>query len=362
MSSCRIARAEANARLKRRLLPIVCLIGAVTVLGSVFRQLDVGEVSSLLGRVGPQLPLVFVPQLISFASETIGWRMALGCIGVSVDPWPLLRVRVATEAVLQSLPGGALVCETLKPALLERLCAVPVPAGIAGAVARKWLRLISHALYAVLAFGLAGAAFGRALGNLVGVAGLSWTLLACAALLALGAGTMAAWCGRQGPAMKLLELVRRVRIGRFAALADRRAPAFASTDAHLSRYFASPWPKHLLPVALSLGAWLCEPLETWLILRLLGVDIGFGTAVALEFAVSLARQLAFFVPGGIGVQDVGYACLLRGLALPGSLELGAALAVAKRIREACWVALGWGLLVPSSGAERQPETAPDLVT
>jgi hypothetical protein len=340
----------------------VCLVGAVAVLVGVFHELDLAQVSELLGRAGPLLPLIFLPQLMSFTSETIGWRMAFGCVGIAVDPWPLLRVRVATEAVLQSLPGGALWCESLKPALLDRLCGVPLPAGIAGAVARKWLRLVSHALYAMLAFALGGAVFGRALGSLLGVAGLSWALLACALLLALAASAMAVLCGRRGLAVGLLALLRRVRLPGVTVLAARRDSAFADTDSWLARYFATPGRRHVLPTALSLGAWLCEPLETWLILRLLGVELPFGTVMALEFAVSLARQVAFFVPGGIGVQDVGYACLLRGLGLPGALELGAALAVAKRTREACWVVLGWSLLLPAPRIARQPAPVPDPVT
>jgi putative membrane protein len=77
--------------------------------------------------------------------------------------------------------------------------------------------------------------------------------------------------------------------------------------------------------------WLCRGVEVWLTLYLLGQDIGFGYAVALESAITAARTLGFVVPGGLGIQEG--AALLVGGWFGLTPETALALAVVKRARE-----------------------------
>ena len=94
-------------------------------------------------------------------------------------------------------------------------------------------------------------------------------------------------------------------------------------------------------------------LETWLFLRLLGVDVPLPAAMVIETALILVRAMAVPVPGGLGVQDAGYVLALRALGVPDATTVGTAFVVLKRGKDITWVLLGFLLL----GASRWREDA-----
>ena len=54
--------------------------------------------------------------------------------------------------------------------------------------------------------------------------------------------------------------------------------------------------------------------------------------------MSVLRAAAFAVPGGLGVSDLGYHALVRGLA---GEPVAAAFVVVKRARDVFWIAVGF---------------------
>ncbi len=71
--------------------------------------------------------------------------------------------------------------------------------------------------------------------------------------------------------------------------------------------------------------------ETWLALRLLGYPVGIGIAIAIEAVTQALRQLIFFVPAGLGVQEGGLILVGNLVGLPTDVSI--ALSLIKRMRE-----------------------------
>lgn len=70
-------------------------------------------------------------------------------------------------------------------------------------------------------------------------------------------------------------------------------------------------------------AWLLSVVSVWLALGLLGHGLSFDKVLALEALISVVRSGAFLVPGGLGIQEVGYVLLAKIV----GLDPGAALAL-----------------------------------
>lgn len=83
--------------------------------------------------------------------------------------------------------------------------------------------------------------------------------------------------------------------------------------------------------ALQFLAFLSASFEIWFALRLFGSPVSAATAVALESLTQAARYVAFVVPAGIGVQEVGF--VLFGHMLGIGADLALAVSMAKRLRE-----------------------------
>jgi uncharacterized membrane protein YbhN (UPF0104 family) len=150
---------------------------ALGVLVWTFRHVDFARVHGLLERVsGWGLAAVLVPMGASLFSESLGWAWAFRSFGRPVPLLGLFRVRVTSEALALTLPAGVLFCESIKPFLLGRHCGLPAETSIAGMGARKYLLLVSQAVYLTL-FGVLGAASLEVASlGLFGMPGLSYAV------------------------------------------------------------------------------------------------------------------------------------------------------------------------------------------
>ena len=92
--------------------------------------------------------------------------------------------------------------------------------------------------------------------------------------------------------------------------------------------------------------WLAGAFGTWLALLLLDARVSFANAVAIEAVLAAIRSATIFVPGAIGVQEVGYVLLMPTFGLPP--QLGIAVSLLKRARE---IALGVPVLLAWQIAE-----------
>lgn len=80
-----------------------------------------------------------------------------------------------------------------------------------------------------------------------------------------------------------------------------------------------------------LAGLIAGTLEVWFALMRLGHPVTLGQALAIEALTQAARQVAFFVPAGLGVQEA--VILLLGDALGISPQVSLSLALVKRARE-----------------------------
>jgi hypothetical protein len=316
---------------------------AVAALAWSFRDTDQERVASLLGRVGPLAVLLLLPQLAALAIECAAWWLALDSMGRRLPYAGLLRTRFATEALAQTLPCGALVGESLKPALLARNCGADLATSLAGMAARKWLQMTSQAAY-IAGFALLGwAVLAQISTGVLHAAGLGWLLLAAAGLLVLLAAASYVALAHGHLSQRVHAALLRLPWRRLRRHLQESRGEFAESDRLLRRFFsrigASP-----LPLLVCLLAWLCEAGETLLILWLLGVDLPAVTVGVLETAASFLRNTAVLLPAGLGVQDLGYLAFLRALELSDALNVAAAFLLLKRGKELIWAMFGYALL------------------
>ena len=327
------------------------LVGGLALFAQVFRAADSAVIARLLYGVGAfGAGLLLLPQLAAVALETLGWKLTFRAGGTPVRFAPLLRVRVATEALAQSLPLGVAFAESTKPFLLLRHCRLTLDRSIAGMAARKVLVLVAQSAYVVglSVLGFAGLEGASRAG--LDVPHLAWLALAAGVALGVGGVTSGLLLRNSALGRWTFALLGRIKIARLRSWLSRRERAFSSTDGAVSALFRSDLRELALPTLLYLGAWLLESVETWLILTLLGAHPSFVTVGSLEVVVSLLRNVVFVVPAGLGVQDLGYAACFAAFGLPEAASTGAAFVVLKRGKELFWIAVGYALLGSDLGA------------
>jgi uncharacterized membrane protein YbhN (UPF0104 family) len=162
-------------------------------------------------------------------------------------------------------------------------------------------------------------------------------LAACVVLLAASAVLSLAF-SHGAVADKMHRALSRVPVVRFRRWLDGQRAPFAATDSGLAALGRAPFAR-LGALGALVAAWTVESFETWLLLHLLGADVRFAHAIAIEACVVLLRNAAFFVPSGLGVQDAGYLSFLDAVGAPPAT--GPAFVILKRAKELVWIAIGY---------------------
>lgn len=324
------------------------MAAAFTVMLWAFRGIGATQVLMLLRNLHVGILLVPLPFFVAQLIETAAWRTTFNELGCVVSYVSLLRVRLACEGIVQTLPGGVLVAESLKPKLLMSQCGLTASDAICGAASRKLLLLVSQCFYftAAVVVGLHGL---RTLGagwwlqSLIATGWLVWVLSATTLTLVLCRGDV---CCR------LLRTLRRLPLKAVRAATAAWSKGFAKTDARIVELCALGPRRLARSAALYLLAWCWEAIETLLVLRLLGVRLDWGTICLIEVCASMIRNIAFMSPAGLGIQDLGYAGLLQVFGVPDWLSVAATFTVLKRSKELLWSAAGYCIL--ATMRERRP--------
>ena len=288
--------------------------GALAV--GLFLKHDLGAIGQSVAAIGWGMVAVVAWRFASLAAIAEAWRRLMPG-KYRPGPLALFPARWAGEAVNSLLPVAQIGGDVARARLASRVDRAPQGPETAAIVVSD----MTLALVVQLAF----TAYAMVLLHRIGALAW-WSAVAALALSALPlvlfvvAQAFGAFGGLGG-------LIARLGFDRAEPDFNDMMVGFVSRLGKTYRRFdrlaiAGLWQ--------SVG-WLCRGAEVWLTAHLLGQEIGFGQAVALESAITAARTLGFVVPGGLGIQEG--ATLLIGGWFGLAPETALALAVVKRARE-----------------------------
>ena len=304
------------------------------------------DLASAWGRieaVGPIAFLVVVPFPGALAMDAWAWKGLLAALDRKVSWFALFKVRIATEAVTNSAPAGALWADAISPILVSHRTGIPAVDVFAAATAKRWTVVRMHGAYVALCTAFGASAILRVSQKLLkSDALLVAVLLASLGLVLLSIG-IEALAARGRVAGRISGTLGKARFLRLETWIEDRRHHFARADVQLAKL--SKDTRAAATAAWRMfGLWVIEGLESYLILRLLGVKLGILEILAFDAALSVVRSSAMFAPGGIGVQDIGYLAVLEAYGVPDASAIGPAFIVLKRLKEAFWIAIGFVML------------------
>lgn len=263
------------------------------------------------------LPFHAVPLML----DVEGWRALLAPRdpqGHATRPF-LLWVATVREAVSRLLPvasiGGEIV--GIRLVLLRPLNSAAVAASV---IIEVLLTLVNQILFTALGLAL--------LLTIVKKTPLVDTLLGGLAATAVIPIALALLLRYGSPFTRVALIVERMLGERYGLTA--LAGGAAALDAEilqLCRRYGRLWSA----LAWQFAGMVVGSFETWLVLDLFGHPTTTWNAIALESLCLAIRNLVFFVPGALGVQETGLVLIGALIGLPADVAI--ALSLAKRFRE-----------------------------
>lgn len=302
------------------------------------------DAAAQVGPVG--LLLALLPSLAMYVFEAYGWVLTLGPSASGLSFLKVFAIRTAGEVVNMTTPAAYVGGEPLKAYLLKRE-GVSIVEGMASVVLAKTVMTIAQVVFILAGIGLAV----WLVGHEHSATQVAVASLVSAALLLFGvAGFIAAqrW-GLFAGSLRLLQTAG-IRIG----FLEARTAQLEELDRTIAAFYRTDRVRFSLSTGCFLGGWLCEAVEVWVMLALLGQPVTAGAALAIGGLSSLVKGGTFFIPGSLGPQDGGNLLLVSAF---GYSDLsGVSFALLRRFREIVWIviglvclsALGGRTVVPSS--------------
>jgi putative membrane protein len=223
------------------------------------------------------------------------------------------------ESVNSMLPVARIGGELVSFRLMQRR-GVNASTAAASLVVDLQLTLISQLLFTLVGIGFL---FSHAASNTVHLAGeLAWGVAALTPVLILFALIQHA-----SPFERITQLLNRITSGKLTSLVGKTT--------QIDQLIKSIWRRRGV-VLRYLFFWqalqnFATSLEIWLALHFLNARVSLTEAFVIESLIQAVSSAAFFVPGGLGVQEGGFILIGSALGLDPTTSL--ALAGARRIRD-----------------------------
>jgi glycosyltransferase 2 family protein len=253
--------------------------------------------------------------------DTLGWRFAFRRDVVPLSA--LFTARLAGEAVNLTTPTASVGGEAVKAWLIRRHVSMDVSAP--SVIVAKTTITIAQGLLLVL--GLVCATWALPPDSRL-LRVMQWGLVM--EVLAVGGFVGAQVSGVFGGGGRLLK--------RFGII-GRESGGLARLDTSLSDFYRREPGRLMLSIGFHFLGWLASALETWLILRLLGIPVSFVAVTVIEAFSTAVRFATFIVPGSLGALEGGHIAIFVALGLTATGALSFSLI--RRIREAAWVGIGF---------------------
>ncbi|MBL8705442.1 MAG: flippase-like domain-containing protein [Rhodospirillales bacterium] len=271
-----------------------------------------------LSTVGWGMLWVSLYRFVPMAFDAVAWRQLFPA-GRRPEWRSILVIRWIGESVNSLLPVAQVGGDVVRARLVAKKNGLPRSMAGAATVVDFTLALLAQA-----AFAFAG------LGLLLARTGLSEPVAAFTIALLVGAILVSAL--HMLPRFGIFGLLARL-VGKIARKDEKLRTLTGGVHA-LDQQIVELHRRGLdifIAFFLKLAGWVLRVLETWLILKFMGYPIGFDDAYIIESLTAAVRSAAFFMPGGLGLQEGGIMVLGHIMGLPTNAALG--LAVIKRVRE-----------------------------
>lgn len=305
---------------------ISLLLLGVALLTLLLTQIDLESVGTHMRQMGWGFALIFLPYVAVYLCDALGWKFAFGQ-SPSIPFHTLFLTRMAGEAINNLTPFAYMGGEPVKAHLLTRF-QIPLVEGMAATIIGKLTMAIAQVMFVLLGGILAAS-------HLVARPDILWPLGG----IVIGSGVLLAalWRGLQvGLFTRFHELLSRWKVS--LPFLERRREQLWRLDQTIAAFYRHHPRRLRFSLVCYLLGWLLGGFEVLAIFYAVGLPIGLAEALAIEALASVAKGIAFFIPGSLGVQEGGNLLLLGAFGY--SSGLGLTFSLLRRLRELLWMILG----------------------
>lgn len=331
----------------RILQGLLALVGFALFV-SLVREIDFAALDAFSSSSLPLLALsIAALAAVNYTFDTLSWWLTCGHRRPSFAALTSMRLRC--EAVTNILPGGAMIGEPMKIAMLVEHTGMSRAEAATSFLLSKFAIIVGHIGYVVLGVALSYSLVNHASEREFGTAGVATIALVIALGLFLAMVIVLAAMVWVRPLARWLLPTQRV--GRWHGRWNTLVAELHRVEQLIGAAARNGVGRLALALACGFIAWSCNAVEAYLIVRWFGIELGFADVYAIDAVSSIVRMILFVVPIGIGGQDWAITGLMTAYGVASPVQTSALLVLFKRARE--FVVIGIGLVLLALGTRRR---------
>jgi len=313
---------------KRRILRLLTAIFGCVLLAYLVDKIGVPKLMQDVEKLGWGIFVIIALGGVGHVAKAWAWRLALPGVGKKVSFLQFFKLRLASEAVGQLGILGQAFGEGLRVSALSS--EVPIASRVSSVAMDRGLFVVTGVLVALV--GIVAATFSMNLAHRWLSYAVIFAVTLIALLLALALAVQKRWGILSGPA----RLAKKVRYCR--AWLEKREHLIASIESKLFSFRREAPKAFWMSFGLNLLTHIAALLEIYVVLRLMGFNIGIVGALIFEALTKLVNVVGLLNPGNVGTYEGGNVLIARMFGL--GADTGMVVAVARRIRAIFWAGIG----------------------
>jgi hypothetical protein len=254
----------------------------------------------------------------------------------------LFAVRLATETLQVSLPGGAVYAEFIRPYLIKKHFNIDYLECITANIIAKINILLAQVFFLML--GILVLLFSYK-DNLSCLDFPEYIFYGGLVIFVSMPFLLTFLIYRRNFLLKLFHLLEKISLRPVKNFVEKiRKPANDISNA-ISIFSLNHKKRFCLTIAFFLLSWFLMSAESLFILKIIGIDARIPQVILIESFISFVRIIFFFIPGALGPQDAAIILLFNLSGLPDPAVSAFLFVLLKRSKEIFWIITGYILLI-----------------
>jgi hypothetical protein len=321
---------------------LVIVIICYKIILNFYGKIDDEKLLSHIYSLGLPILIIFVPYFIITLSETLGWKNCFEKNKSSFSLWKLFLLRLSTETLQTSLPGGAAYAELIRPYLLKKHLKIEYPESISADIITKVNIMIAQVIFLFLTIIIMIIDYNNKMSVMFIPVSLFYPFAAIFISLIF---LFSYLLYRKNLLLHIINLLEKINLKMFRKLSFKIRKPSIEINNILSLFYRKHKIRLFLTTAFFLAAWIMMAFESLIILKVMGVNANLFQLIILESFISIIRMVFFFLPGAVGPQDAGIIMLFNHAGLPNPVINSLLFVILKRLKELFWIITGYVLLI-----------------
>jgi len=276
-------------------------------------------------------------------SDSIGWYNCFKNNKNFLKLKKLYFLRIATETLQTSLPGGAAYAELIRPYLLKKHIGFEYPETISANIITKINILIAQIIFLFAGVLIIIINFKTNILSVKFLTGSSLYIIAAISISFIFVFSYLLY--RRNLLLHIMDGLDKINVKIVKKFSNKIRYSSIEINETLSSFSKEKKSGLFLSTLFFFCTWIIMAFESLVILKVMGIDASIYQTIMLESLISIVRIVFFFLPGAVGPQDVSIIMIFNLAGLPDPMVNSILFVVFKRLKELIWIIIGYILLI-----------------